>query len=263
MTSSDGSSPDQSFEGFYTSQDDLRSTHCVFPKVGKESSEAFYQWLQNLGVGLPNPNGGAAQRPKLQPLVWNKIEGVAEPSDQSLKPPKSVRMYRWENDQELAAHVELVTRSLEGRGSGRWYQTTSDKVFIYHDFSKRSCNNISCPDTQERAGGRVRSSPAVTIEPLLDWGTVEPASDVLVASGRVYPFRRNGARMMDPLWTQAVRKLVPQQLSTYCLDCVEELLDRQADVRLINCPKDVCCTAKIPLLLHPLYTRRNVNENIC
>jgi hypothetical protein len=254
MTLSDGSSPDQSFEGFYTSQDDLWSTHCLFPKVGKESSEAFDQWLRDLGVRLPHLNGGAEQCLKLQPLVWNKIDGVAEPSDQSSRPSNSVRKYRWQNDQELASHGELVRRSLEGRGSGRRYQTTSDAVFIYHDVSKKSCSNLSCPDTQEKAGGQVRSSPAVTIEPLLDWGTVEPASDVLVASGRVFPFRRNGPRMMDPLWTQAVQKLVPRQPRTYCLDCVEELLNRQADVRLTNCRKDVCHTARISTLLHPVYT---------
>jgi hypothetical protein len=240
--------PNQPFEGFYTTQDDLWSTHYLFPRIGKESREAFYQYLQYWGLDLPLLNDGYEQVLKLQALVWRKIYHVVDSDHQSPRPSNAAQSYRWRNGQNLAEHVEHVTHALEGRGSGRRYQTTGDVVFIVHDNSKKACNNPSCSDAGPKALGQAQTSQVITLEPLLDWGTVEPASDVLVASGRIFPFRRNGPRMDDPLWTQVVRKLVPQQPRTYCLDCIEELINRQVEVSFIDRPKKVCYTPEILML---------------
>ncbi|KAH6872243.1 hypothetical protein BKA58DRAFT_468057 [Alternaria rosae] len=228
---------DQSFSGFYTNQDDHWSAHYLFPKLGKEASEAFVQFLQDGGITTPTLDDDVEQYLKLQTTLWKKFSRAIEPGYQSARLLSATQSYRWRYDQDLAEHAEHVIQALEGRGSGTRYQTTTgDVVFIFIENSKKPCSNPSCPDTERKAIEQVRSSRVVTLEPLLDWGTVEPASDVIVSGGRIFLFRRNGPRMKDPLWTQVVKKLVPQQLPTYCLGCIEELVDRHAEVRLVEHP---------------------------
>lgn len=232
---------DQSFAGFYTNQDDHWSAHYLFPKLGKEASETFVQFLQDGGITTPTLDDDVEQYLKLQTTLWKKFSRAIKPGHQSARLLSAAQSYRWRYDQDLAEHAEHVIQALEGRGSGTRYRTTTgDVVFIFNDNSKKPCSNPSCPDTERKAIEQVRSSRVVTLEPLLDWGTVEPASDVIVSGGRIFSFRRNGPRMKDPLWTQVVKKLVPQQLLTYCLGCIEELVDRHAEVRLVEHPKCVC-----------------------
>ncbi|KAI4701903.1 hypothetical protein J4E89_010422 [Alternaria sp. Ai002NY15] len=231
MASSSERSSDSSFEGFYTNQDDLWSVHYLFPKIGKEASEAFVQFLQDRAITTPTLDDGDEQYLKLQTTLWKKPSRIAKPRHQSLRLMSAVQSYRWSCDQVLAEHAELVMQLLEGRGSGTRYQIMCDVVFIFNDNSKEPCGNPSCPDTEGKATGQAQHSRVVTLEPLLNWGTVEPASDIVVAAGRIFPFRRSGPRMKDPLWTQVVRKLVSrgQQLPTYCLGCIGELVDRHAE----------------------------------
>ncbi|KAI4657443.1 uncharacterized protein J4E79_007517 [Alternaria viburni] len=240
MASSGERLRDWSFEGSYTNQDDLWSAHYLFPKIGKEASEEFVQFFRDRGITTPTLDDGVEQYLKLQTTLWKKPSRVAKPGHQSLRFMSAAQTYRWSYDQVLAEHAELVIQLLEGRGSGTRYQTMCDVVFILDDKSKKPCGNPSCPTTERKFTGQVQSSLVVTLEPLLDWGTVEPASDITVAAGRIFPFRRSGPRMKDPLWTQVVRKLVPQQLPTYCLGCIGELVDRHAEVRLVGRPKYVC-----------------------
>lgn len=234
MASSSERSRDWSFEGFYTNQDDIWSAHYLFPKIGKEASEEFVQFFQERGITTPTLDDSVEQYLKLQTTLWKKPSRVAKPGHQSLRFMSAAQSCRWSYDQVLAEHAGQVIQVLEGRGSGTRYQTMCDVVFILNDNSKKPCGNPSCPDTERKATGQVQSSRVVTLEPLLDWGTVEPASDIIVAADRIFPFRRSGPRMKDPLWTQVVRKLVPQQLPTYCLGCIEELVDRHAEVRLVE-----------------------------
>ncbi|KAI4623299.1 hypothetical protein J4E83_004692 [Alternaria metachromatica] len=231
MASSGERSRDWPFEGFYTNQDDQWSVHYLFPKIGKEASEAFVQFLQDRGITTPTPDDSAEQYLKLQTTLWKKPSRVTKPGHQSLRLMNPAQTYRWSRDQVLAEHAELITQLLEGRGSGTRYQIMCDVVFIFNDNSKETCGNPSCPDTERKAIGQAQHSRVVTLEPLLDWGTVEPVSDIIVAAGRIFPFRRSGPRMKDPLWTQVVRNLVSrgQQLPTYCLGCIGELVDRHAE----------------------------------
>ncbi|KAI4922916.1 hypothetical protein J4E90_001352 [Alternaria incomplexa] len=229
MASSGERSHDWSFDGFYTNQDDQWSVHYLFPKIGKKASEAFVQFLQDRGITTPTLDDSVEQYLKLQTTLWKKPSRVAKPGHQSLRFKSAAQSFRWSYDQVLAEHAEVVSQVLEGRGSGTRYQTMCDVIFILNDDSKKPCGNPSCPTTERKVTGQVQSSRVVTLEPLLDWGTVEPASDIIVAAGRIFPFRRSGPRMKDPLWTQVVRKLVPQQLPTYCLGCIGELVDRHAE----------------------------------
>ena len=240
MASSGERLRDWSFEGFYTNQDDHWSVHYLFPKIGKEASEAFVQFFQDRGMTAPTLDDGVEQYLKLQTTLWKKSSRIAKPGYQPLRLLSAAQSYRWSDDQVLAEHAELVIQLLEGRGLGTRYQIMCDVVFIFNDNCKKPCGNPSCPDTERKATGQVQPSRVVTLEPLLDWGTVGPASDITVAAGRIFPFRRSGPRMKDPLWTQVVRKLVPQQLPTYCLGCIEELVDRHAEVRLVEHPIYVC-----------------------
>lgn len=226
-------SPTKPSEGFYTCQDDLWSTHFLFPKVGEVSGQAFYLHLQNWGIGLPVLHGGYEQFLKLQALFWRKTTGVNELDHESPGPPNATQAHRWTDDQDLAEHLRHVTNALEGRGSGKIYQTKGDLIFVVHDDSEKYCSNLSCPGAGSKAAEKLESSLAITLEPLLDWGTVRPASDVRVASGRIFAFRRNGPRMNDPLWTQQVKMLVPKQPRTYCLGCLEELVNRQTEAQFI------------------------------
>ncbi|KAI4643768.1 hypothetical protein J4E93_006781 [Alternaria ventricosa] len=237
MASSGERLRDWSFEGFYTNQDDHWSSHYLFPKIGKEASEVFVQYLEGRGITTPTLDDSVEQYLKLQTALWKKSSRVAKPGHQSLRFMSAAQTYRWSYDQVLAEHAGHVIQALEGRGSGTRYQTTGDVVFIFNENSKKPCGNPSCPDTKKRATGQIQPSRVVTLEPLLDWGTVEPASDIIVAAGRIFPFRRNGPRMKDPLWTQVARKLVPQQPPTYCLGCIEELVDRHAEKVLASQPQ--------------------------
>jgi hypothetical protein len=65
----------------------------------------------------------------------------------------------------------------------------------------------------------------VTIEPLIHWGTVTPATDNFLCHGRVLAFRRDGEKCDDPLWTQAIKRLVPQFPTTYCSQCLDMMMD--------------------------------------
>jgi hypothetical protein len=69
------------------------------------------------------------------------------------------------------------------------------------------------------------TSSLVTIEPLIHWGTVTPATDTLLCHGRVLAFRRDAEKHDDPLWTQAIKKLVPQSPVTYCIECLDKMMD--------------------------------------
>ena len=217
---------------FYTCQNDLRSSHFLFPKVGEESAKAFHLYLQNWGMKLPTLHEGYEQLLNLQALFWRKVTGIDEMDYQSSKPPNANQTYRWTDDQDSAEHRDYVLHALEGRGSGKVYQTRGDHVFIIRDDSKKGCDNLSCPEVGEDTLERIKRGPlSITLEPLLDWGTITPASDMYVASGKIIAFRRNGPRMNDPLWTQQVKKLVPKQTRTYCLDCLQELVNRRAEAQ--------------------------------
>ncbi|CAN9177156.1 unnamed protein product [Alternaria alternata] len=232
MASPDELSPTKPSGMFYTCQNDLRISHFLFPKVGEESAKAFHLYLQNWGMKLPTLHEGYAQLLNLQALFWRKVTGIDEMDYQSSRPPNDNQTYRWTDGQDLAEHREYVLHALEGRGSGKVYQTKGDLVFIIRDDSKKGCDNLSCPGVGEDTLQRIKRSPlSITLEPLLDWGTVSPASDMCVASGKIIAFRRNGPRMNDPLWTQQVKKLVPKQTRTYCLDCLEELVNRREEAQ--------------------------------
>ncbi|KAG9191488.1 hypothetical protein G6011_10222 [Alternaria panax] len=208
-------SPTEPYSSFYTCQDDLWSSHFLLPKIGGESAQAFHLYLQNWGIKLP--------------ILHHGINEIDHESPSSLNATQS---YRWKDGQDLAKHIEHVAHALEGRGSGKVYQTKGDLVFIVNDASKKGCNNLTCPGAGESCVEMTKSPLSITLEPLLDWGTVEPASDMRVASGWIFAFRRSGPRMYDPLWTVQVKKLVPEQTRTYCLHCLEELMNRRAEAQV-------------------------------
>jgi uncharacterized protein YijF (DUF1287 family) len=95
MTSPDELSPTNPSGIFYTCQNDLRSSHFLFPKVGEESAKAFHLYLQNWGMKLPTLHEGYAQLLNLQALFWRKVTGIDEMDYQSSRPPNDNQTYRW------------------------------------------------------------------------------------------------------------------------------------------------------------------------
>jgi hypothetical protein len=68
------------------------------------------------------------------------------------------------------------------------------------------------------------------IEPLVHWATITPVVDVLLCGGSIQAFRRNGEKCGDPLWSQALRQIVPQHPASYCSTCLGMLFDNRSNV---------------------------------
>lgn len=107
---------------------------------------------------------------------------------------------------------------------------TENYIFVCANGNRNECAAGMCdlPADHESMKRFVR------LEPLIDWATVSPAHDLHMCQGHILAFRRNGAKMDDPLWYKAVQQLKAQDLSvpTYCLGCVEILADRKAEAWL-------------------------------
>jgi hypothetical protein len=95
--------------------------------------------------------------------------------------------------------------------------------------SKRACEFPNC---QLDAATATSSPTIVTIEPLIHWGTVTPA-DNLLCCGRIMAFRRNGEKCEDPLWTLAIRKLTLPHSRTYCVGCLKMLMDNAPEIMVM------------------------------
>lgn len=83
----------------------------------------------------------------------------------------------------------------------------------------------------------------VTLEPLIHWGTITPATDVLLCRGRIMAFRRDGEKCEDPMWTQTVTRYTPQHATSYCVNCLEMLMNKAPEIMALGRKEATCFTA--------------------
>ncbi|KAF1830445.1 hypothetical protein BDW02DRAFT_650639 [Decorospora gaudefroyi] len=183
-----------------------------FPMPGKESSDALRKYLQKwtpVASSIPYDHLLA-----LQGIFWREISSLYAAD---LNAPTSRATSYWRDVQDVAENVKHITNLLK-----------DEHIFVLHAGPSKTCNNTACPkeDKVTKQPGRPQT---ITVEPLLHWGTVTPASELRIAEGKIFPFRRNGIKMEDGLWTQQVKKLVPNHPPTYCVKCLEELMTRRVE----------------------------------
>jgi hypothetical protein len=104
--------------------------------------------------------------------------------------------------------------------------TPANYVFIHPKIPKRACEFPAC---QSGTTTKDFSPTIVTMEPIIHWATVAPA-ETLLCCGRIMTFRRNGEKCDDPLWTQVIKKLVPQYPTAYCEGCLNMLVDHATEI---------------------------------
>lgn len=97
---------------------------------------------------------------------------------------------------------------------------------MIHDKPKFKCSLSKC---EEQEGSTVTRTSNVVLEPYLHWGTLTPATDLLLAPGMILAFRRNRELSKDPLWTQAIKELIPKEPAAYCIECLEALVQNRLE----------------------------------
>ncbi|RMZ70841.1 hypothetical protein GMOD_00008486 [Pyrenophora seminiperda CCB06] len=219
-------------DGMYTCQVDLGSTHLKFPLIGHESSESLRKRLQNWAIQLPEHDVKPDLLLQWQGLLWRDPSGPAVKCNPSGL-PVATQEHRWRDRQYVAEHVDYIETALRGTIPRRLYGislnlTVNKRIFVVHDDSK-VCSNQACAEAHRDDPQHNKRTTIITLEPFLDWGTITATQDLHIASGIILTFRRNGALMDDPLWTQYVGKLVPKGLQGYCIECLEELWARRRD----------------------------------
>jgi hypothetical protein len=229
---------DQTTNGVYTCQQDLFTTHLLFPMPGRESGNALRDYLQKWRPSVPLQDIPFDHLLDLQALFWRETSSTIFAPNLSVERYGEVDAYWWRAGQTLSAEVRAITDLLESKQPNQCDSTLltspdGKHVFIVHEKSNRVCNNRFCPHArtavEDASTGNLPRK--LSLEPLLDWGTVKPASDITIAKGRVFPFRRNGVKMDDALWHYEVKKRVgaPKPLPTYCVKCLEEAMARRAE----------------------------------
>ncbi|KAI1671042.1 hypothetical protein A1F97_00613 [Pyrenophora tritici-repentis] len=164
----------------------------------------------------------------------------------SSQPPATTQGYRWRDAQCMAEHVQYIETTM----------TVKDLIYVVEDDSKKICSNRACPEQTKRIA-------IITVEPLLNWGTLTEAHDVFIDPGAVPSFRRNGFLMDDPVWTQYVKKLIPKELRSYCTDCLGELYKRCKEAwEVIDELTYKRAHARLPMLLMPPILRPKSNAQM-
>ncbi|KAF1947450.1 hypothetical protein EJ02DRAFT_429884 [Clathrospora elynae] len=229
-------------DGLYTCQQDLFSSHFVFPMPGQESGDALRSYLRKWWPALlsgADKNGEVRtmydipydHALDLQAVLWRETSNpyVADLFGSSryngwshgtysqgfLGPDAPTHGGLWRDDRVLAIQVETIKDLLE-----------ENHIFVVRDGSKKDCDNPTCQETATTQTTRI---PTIAVEPLIHWGTITPAYDLSIAQGRVFSFRRTGEKMKERLWTLHVRKILCKEHLTYCVECLEELMMRRAE----------------------------------
>jgi hypothetical protein len=221
-------------DGMYTIGSETLSTHMKFPMPGRESGNALRGYLQRWGMAIPSDEISFSHLLDLQVLLWSETSSTVYATDfNAITSCVAAFEYRWKDVRALAEEVWTIAVLLQGKQSSQCEDcslTATDKhVFIVHDKSNKVCNNTTCPHQREGAQKQADRPRIITLERLFDWGTLKPVSDLHIAKGRIFPFRRNGEKMDDPLWFQEMKKLLPKNPPTYCVQCLEEAMARRAE----------------------------------
>ncbi|OAL04859.1 hypothetical protein IQ06DRAFT_213093, partial [Phaeosphaeriaceae sp. SRC1lsM3a] len=230
-------------DGIYLLQNDTETVHTFFRTPGMESADALRQFLaarlpeelvtDEYGCIVPIAEISGDHLPKLQAQLWlseNDKSGELLPSfsngytenqvripapqrrSNTTRPPPQKPSAK-EDLLRIACHVTFIAELLQ-----------ANHIFICSDTGNGVCELSFCPS---RSNDSPRSRPIITMEPLIHWATVTPANDTSTKCDHVQVFQRNGEKCADPLWTQAITKLVPQHPASYCLDCLGLMMEKR------------------------------------
>ncbi|KAE8833215.1 hypothetical protein PTNB73_05395 [Pyrenophora teres f. teres] len=141
-------------------------------------------------------------------LQGRNMSGASAMRSNPSQPPLTTQTHRWRDVQCMAEHVQYIG--------------INEPIYVVEDDSKKICSNRACPE-------QINRIKIITVEPLLDWGTVTATLDVFIDPGVEFSFRRNGPLMDNPLWTQLVKRSMPKELRAYCTDCLGELYKRRRE----------------------------------
>ncbi|KAH7389817.1 hypothetical protein BKA66DRAFT_581428 [Pyrenochaeta sp. MPI-SDFR-AT-0127] len=229
-------------EGLYTLQPDVESSHLIFPIPGKESADTLRRFIRDHlhsyyitdEYGYPRPLDSIPHNhlPNLQAKLWRELpqhhasilssdadlDELSRGFGPFIRNPTAARISAAignngvsDDDELLACHIKIISTLLD-----------SEHIFVLRDSSQICCQGIIC---QKEKGKHTTHAHIVVLEPLLDWGSVTPTNDVLIARGKVLVFRRNGEKMQDPHWTQISKRLIPQKPLAFCVECLERLMN--------------------------------------
>ncbi|KAH7406852.1 hypothetical protein DE146DRAFT_778345 [Phaeosphaeria sp. MPI-PUGE-AT-0046c] len=230
-------------DGIYLLQNDTETIHTFFRTPGTEATNALRKFLAALlpeelvtdeyGCIVSIAEVSGDHLPRLQALLWlietNKGGGpLLSLSDGDAKTNMHApAVQRRSNTIRLSPQKSLVTEELLRIACHVTFITEllqANHVFIFSNKPGLVCEFSSCPLRSENPP---QPCPIVTMEPLIHWGTVTPETDIFPCPGRVQLFRRDGEKCADPLWTQAIMKLTPQQPASYCLECLGTMMKKR------------------------------------
>ncbi|KAL5116129.1 hypothetical protein ACEQ8H_006026 [Pleosporales sp. CAS-2024a] len=221
-------------DGVYLMQNDTGTCCIVFQGPGKASADAFRNFIQaRLPRHLISDEYGQMtclskipndQLPRLQAYLWlYNIDNIPpiQPAESLTNDPLVQHRYRptWQDTStsthvpQLASYYTFIVGLLQ-----------KNHVFIHAKQPGRACEFPACL-TRAKAGDF--ASLVVKLEPLIHWGTVTPATNVLLCRGRAPVFRRDGEKCQDALWTQVIKKLIPSEAPAYCLGCLDMLMNNR------------------------------------
>jgi hypothetical protein len=258
-------------DGMYTIESETLSLHMKFPMPGRESGNALRGYLQRWGMAMFLDEISFDHLLDVQAMFWRETSSTVFATDfNAIMSCVAAFEYRWKDVRALAEEVwTIADLLLQGRQSGQCEDcsltATDEYVFIVHDKSNKLCNNTTCSHPREGAQKQTDRPRIITLERLFDWGTVTPASDLQIAKGKVFPFRRNGVKMDDLLWFQEMKKMLPKNPPTYCVECLEEAMVRRVEAWSIS--KQLAQEAyqyqqpiQRPISVNELYNRTEESE---
>jgi hypothetical protein len=245
-------------DGVYMIQKDTGSSFIFFPLPGKASADAFRTFLKGhltqdlitdeYGYITPITQVLDDHLPTLQAQLWmHKLDDAAHTlSDMAMSAMpvnkcgrfvqhRSNKISQLSEDNNtvgqsslLASYFTFIVGLLQCKLFFPFYSHSltipARHIFIHRKKVDRICEFPTC---KHRANAKSPAPFTVSLEPLIHWGSVTLATDLLLCRGRVQVFRRDGEKCDDPLWTQAIKGLSPPSLPAYCSDCLQVLMDNR------------------------------------
>lgn len=223
-------------DGVYWSRADNRSVYTTFPMPGKASADALRKFLSGqlreqlitdeYGVVTGIEHVANDYLPVLQAKLWG--EKYVNHNNITTQPEQSTSP---EDEVLLAEHVFDIVDLLECKCNLPFsYQLLTfiaNHIFVLPHGNKGTCRIATCLNLSH---GPTTSPHIVALEPLIHWGTVTPATDVPIAGGKLFAFRRNSEKCDDPLWTMAIQQLAPKNPLTFCFKCLGLLREKRVEV---------------------------------
>jgi hypothetical protein len=249
---------DENSDGVYWLQENTRSSYVVFPVPGRASADALRKFLgDRLPPILLTDDYGCVTTlaeisddhlPTLQAQLWlDSVHGSAKMRTQPMTlhnqargcgpavqhaphstPSSAVGALMAQEALLVACHITFVAELLECKlkTMHRWQvlNVLANHIFV---LGKKAVGACEFPKCQTRSEDQSLLLAYVTIEPLVHWATVTPVVDGLLCGGRIQTFRRDGEKCDDPLWSQALKQIMPKHPASYCSACLEMLFDNR------------------------------------